>query len=82
MLIADDKIINNIVIETNKYAAQKKAPKLSPFARLNKWYDTNITEIKQLFGFLIWTGLVTFYHHFMNIIGVLLKYLLLILVLK
>ncbi|CAI6371956.1 unnamed protein product [Macrosiphum euphorbiae] len=59
MLIVDSKIINNIVIETNKFAAQQKEAKLtSPFARLNKWYDTNVTEMKQLFGILIWTGLV------------------------
>jgi len=59
MLIVDSKIINNIVNETNKFAAQQKEAKLtSPFARLNKWYDTNVAEIKQLFGILIWTGLV------------------------
>ncbi|KAL5246246.1 hypothetical protein ACI65C_013654 [Semiaphis heraclei] len=41
MLIVDSKIINNIVIETNKFAAQQKEAKLtSPFARLNKWRST------------------------------------------
>ncbi|KAE9522962.1 hypothetical protein AGLY_016593 [Aphis glycines] len=61
--IVDDFMFNpditNSVIETNKFAAQQKETRLtSPFARLNKWYDTNVTEIKQLFGILIWTGLV------------------------
>lgn len=47
MLIVDNKIINNIVIETNKFAAQQKEAKLtSPFARLNKWYDKDVIEIK------------------------------------
>jgi len=59
-LIVNDEIINKIVIETNKFAAQQKASKsLSPFARINKWFDTDETEIKQLFGLLIWTGLVS-----------------------
>lgn len=50
-LIVNDEIINKIVIETNKFAAQQKASKsLSPFARINKWFDTDETEIKQLFG--------------------------------
>jgi len=58
-LIVSDDILNNIVLETNKYAAQQKASKLvSPFSRLTKWTDTNITEISQLFGLLLWTVLV------------------------
>jgi len=59
LLIVNDEIINKIVIETNRFAAQEKASKLlSPFSRINKWFDTDMTEIKQLFGLLIWTGLV------------------------
>lgn len=46
-LIVDQNIINNIVIETNKYAAQQIASKvISPHSRLNKWYDTNESEMK------------------------------------
>jgi len=59
LLIVNDEIINKIVIETNRFAAQQKASKInSPFSRINKWFDTDIKEIKQLFGLLIWTGLV------------------------
>ncbi|KAL4134748.1 hypothetical protein QTP88_006465 [Uroleucon formosanum] len=42
ILDIDQNIINNIVIETNKYAAQQIASKvISPHSRLNKWYDMN-----------------------------------------
>ncbi|KAL4152941.1 hypothetical protein QTP88_000774 [Uroleucon formosanum] len=59
MLIVNDEIINKIVIETNRFAAQLKASRLvSPFSRINKWFDTDVAEMKQLFGLLIWTGLV------------------------
>lgn len=59
-LIVDQNIINNIVIETNKYAAQKIASKvISPHSRLNKWYDTNESEMKCFLGLLMWTGLVS-----------------------
>lgn len=50
MLIVNNEVINKIVIETNKYAAQKEASIIiSSFSSLRKWYDTNETEIKQLF---------------------------------
>lgn len=59
-LIVDQNIINNIVIETNKYAAQQIASKvISPHSRLNKWYDTNESEMKCFLGLLMWTGLVS-----------------------
>lgn len=58
-LIVSDDILNNIVFEINRYTAQKIASKLlTLFYRLNKWTDTNLTEISQAFGLLIWTGLV------------------------
>ncbi|XP_050063121.1 piggyBac transposable element-derived protein 4-like [Aphis gossypii] len=48
------------ILKTNRYAAQLlSARTISPHARLNKWHDTNECEIKQLFGLLIWTGLVS-----------------------
>lgn len=59
-LIVDQNIINNIVIETNKYAAQQIASKvISPHSRLHKWYDTNESEMKCFLGLLLWTGLVS-----------------------
>jgi len=54
----NDEIINKIVIEPNRFASQEKASKLLlPFSRINKWFDTDMTETKQLFGLLIWTDL-------------------------
>eukprot|EP00102_Acyrthosiphon_pisum_P013545 XP_008183155.1 PREDICTED: piggyBac transposable element-derived protein 4-like [Acyrthosiphon pisum] len=51
--------VGQYFIETNRFAALEKASKLlSPFSRINKWFDTDMTEMKQLFGLLIWTGLV------------------------
>lgn len=51
MLIVNNEIINKIVVETNKFTAQQKASKsLLSFARINKWFDTDETELKQLFG--------------------------------
>ncbi|KAE9526178.1 hypothetical protein AGLY_013809 [Aphis glycines] len=58
--IVSNDIIHKIVIETNRYAAQLlSARTISPHARLNKWHDTNECEIKQFFGLLIWTELVS-----------------------
>lgn len=59
-LLVDQNIINNIVTETNIYAAQQIASKvISPHSRLNKWYDTNESEMKCFLGLLLWTGLVS-----------------------
>lgn len=58
-LIVDDGILSKIVIETNRYASQQISGKnISPHSRLNKWKDTNVIELKQFFGLLMWTGLV------------------------
>ena len=58
-LLIDDKVIDHIVCETNKYADQEIAkitPK--PYSRLKKWSPTNSEGIKQFFGLLLWMGLV------------------------
>lgn len=58
--IVSNDIIHKIVTETNRYAGQQLRSKtISPHARINKWYDTNELEMKQFFGILIWTGLVS-----------------------
>jgi len=58
-LLVNDEMIEKIVIETNKYAVQQISSKhISPHSRLTKWRDTNINEMKQFLGTLIWTGLV------------------------
>jgi len=52
--IVSNDIIHKIVIETNRYSSQLLSAKtISPHARFNK------CEIKQFFGLLIWTGLVS-----------------------
>jgi len=58
--IVSNDIIHKIVTETNRYAHQQLRSKtISPHARLSKWYDTNECEMKQFFGLLIWTGLIS-----------------------
>ena len=55
----DDKVIDHIVCETNKYADQEIAkitPK--PYSRLKKWSPTNSEEIKQFLGLILRMGLV------------------------
>ena len=50
-LLIDDKVIDYIVCETNKYVDQeivKITPKL--YFRLKKWSRTNSKEIKQFLG--------------------------------
>ncbi|XP_025425482.1 piggyBac transposable element-derived protein 4-like [Sipha flava] len=58
-LFFDEEIINLLVVETNKYANDKLSePGLSRNARLRKWKDVDKTEIKKLFGIIMWMGLV------------------------
>lgn len=58
-LLVNEDILKKIVIETNRYAFQQICNKhVSPHSRLSKWQDTNVTEIKQFLGLLLWTGLV------------------------
>lgn len=60
LCIVSNDIIKKIFTESNRYAAQQlRCKTISPHARLSKWYDTNELEIKQLFGLLLWTGLVS-----------------------
>ena len=58
-LLIDDKVIDHIVCETNKYADREIAKITSkPHSRLKKWSPTNSEEIKQFLGLILWMGLV------------------------
>lgn len=57
-LLVDDDLVNNIVVETNRFAAQKKDSALQKWSRINKWKDTNSEEIMTFLGIQIWMGLV------------------------
>jgi len=58
--LVDNNILFKIVTETNRFAAQKIASfqNLSPHSRLRAWYDTDIGEIKNFLGVVLWMGLV------------------------
>lgn len=59
MLLVSEEMLRKIVIETNRYAFQQISSKhISPHSRLSKWKDTNVNEMKQFLGTLIWTGLL------------------------
>lgn len=53
----DGDIINLLVTETNRFAAQKVAAATSNGKSL-KWVDTNPTEMRKFLGILIWMGLL------------------------
>ncbi|XP_047345311.1 piggyBac transposable element-derived protein 4-like [Vespa velutina] len=55
-LFLNEEIIQMIVNQTNLYANQMMERNQSE--RLSKWIPTNIHEIKQLFGLIMWMGLV------------------------
>lgn len=59
-LMVSDEIFQEIVDCTNLYAINQIAisNEASKFARLRKWYPTNVTEIKKFFGLLIFMGIV------------------------
>ncbi|XP_017796976.1 PREDICTED: piggyBac transposable element-derived protein 4-like [Habropoda laboriosa] len=55
-LLLDDRILEIIVEETNRYAEKILFEKTS--SRLDKWKPTDKTEIKRLFGLIMWMGIV------------------------
>lgn len=56
LLFLNEEIIQMIVNQTNLYA--KQVMKKDKSERSSKWIPTNIHEIKQLFGLIMWMGLV------------------------
>lgn len=62
-LFVSDEIIEHIVIETNRYAADSLASenlikKKRKKNRLSKWAETTVDEMKKFLGLLLWMGLV------------------------
>lgn len=58
-ILVDDKIINHIVAETNRFADQTIATMVQrKYAWLNKGKPTNDEETKKFFGLVLWMGLV------------------------
>jgi len=57
-LFFDDEVLKLIVLETNRYANDKRnSCNLSRNARIKKWKETDVKEIKTFFGLVIWMGL-------------------------
>lgn len=56
-LFLTDEMLELMVIETNRYAAQCKASTTLPKARIHQWRDTNLEEMECFIGILIWMGL-------------------------
>lgn len=57
-LFVNDDIIELIVQETNRYAHQKlNIGGHGPKARIHRWVDTNMEEIKTFLAILVWMGL-------------------------
>ena len=58
-LPVDENIIRHIVAETNRYATQTLANRSLPkFAWINKWVETDQKDRKNVFGLILWMGLV------------------------
>ena len=56
----DEEVIDHLVTETNRFASQfldENAETLSPKSRVNKWYDTDASEMKVFIGLLILQGI-------------------------
>ncbi|KAI4482020.1 hypothetical protein M0804_009039 [Polistes exclamans] len=63
-LFVPDELMEEIAEQTNLYAAQKIEAGYTQ--RLAKWTDTSKSEIKRLFGLVLWMGLVKLpaIHHY------------------
>lgn len=59
-MFLDQGILDMMVEETNRYAAQVKNKATNRKARINDWYDTNTDEIQIFIGILFWMGLAQF----------------------
>ncbi|KAB0805358.1 hypothetical protein PPYR_02328 [Photinus pyralis] len=60
-LFITEDVIDNIVNQTNMYAAQVLVSKtISRHSRLNQWKNTDSNEMKKFFGLLLWMGLVRY----------------------
>jgi hypothetical protein len=59
-LFFSDELINNIVVETNRYARQKISElQLSPRSIWSSWSDVSVPEMKVFLGLIINMGLTS-----------------------
>lgn len=58
--LLQDNIIEDMVVETNRYAQQFLAshPNLPPCSRARKWSDTDVSEMKAFLGILLMMGYI------------------------
>ncbi|KAK9695294.1 Transposase IS4 [Popillia japonica] len=60
-LFIDDEVINLMVVEINRYAAQKlNNLELLPHTRIRQWKGVTSQEMKKILGIHIWMGLCRF----------------------
>lgn len=62
-LFVSDEILEHIVTETNRYAAQSLSSdnlprKQAKKHRLHQWVNTTVHELKKILGLVLWMGLV------------------------
>lgn len=57
-LLVTEEMLQEINEQTNMYATQKQSMVTSK--HIDRWVPTNKTEIKRLFGLIIWMGLIKF----------------------
>lgn len=55
-----DEILNDIVVETNRYAYQLKEKTNFPKSRLHSFVDTSKEELEEFLGLILWMGLARF----------------------
>jgi hypothetical protein len=59
-LFFSDELLNNIVVETNRYARQKISEhQLSPRSIWSSWSDVSVPEMKAFIGLIINMGLMS-----------------------
>jgi hypothetical protein len=59
LLFFNDELLNNIVIETNRYMRHKISElQLSPRSSWSRWFDVSVPEVKALIGVFINMGLI------------------------
>ncbi|KAL4125889.1 hypothetical protein QTP88_010126 [Uroleucon formosanum] len=56
-LFLDDEIIQLLVEETNRYAAELLKSVVSPHSHLKQWENVTRTEMKKFLGIIMWMGL-------------------------
>lgn len=58
-LFVTEDVINYLVVETNRYANSRLAnTRLSPGARMKKWVDTTVEEMKLFLGVITYMGIL------------------------